>query len=135
MSISDMLPQFRFWLTTENGREVRVGSFVSLVDEIVSEAAKRGALDDLPGKGQPLHLDRDPYAGPEAEAYRILKNANILPEWLVLKKEIHAEWEALRTEPAGPGQEERLAALNEKVRRYNRIAPPQLQMPLFRGHL
>jgi len=41
-----------------------------------------------------------------------------------LRKQIDAEWEALRKEPDGPGRDARLAALNEKVCRYNRIAPP-----------
>lgn len=50
---------------------------------------KEGAFDNLPGKGQPLNLEDDPNTPPHLRlANRILKNANVLPDWVQLDVEI-----------------------------------------------
>ena len=61
----------------------------ALCEERIRESIKRGELDDLPGKGEPLELDDDT-AVPEhlRAAYRILKNANCLPPELEARREI-----------------------------------------------
>ncbi len=62
-----------------------------LVEEILSEARARGDFDNLPGKGKPLRLDDDHYAGDKALAYRILKNNDIAPPEIERGREIDAE--------------------------------------------
>src|SRR2546421_7385731 len=49
----------------------------------IQEAIEAGALDNLPGMGKPLDLDDDPLTPPHLRlANRILKNANVLPDWV-----------------------------------------------------
>jgi len=51
-----------------------------IAERKLAEAAARGELDDLPGAGQPLNLDEDPFV-PEDQrmANRILRNAGCKP--------------------------------------------------------
>lgn len=63
-----------------------------LLDQIaesrIAEAIERGALDDLPGSGEPLALDDDAMVPEDLRAaYRILKNSGYLPQ----EVSIHAE--------------------------------------------
>lgn len=55
----------------------------------IREAMERGELDNLSGKGKPLALDDLSHVPEELRAgYIIMKNAGVLPEEMVLKKEI-----------------------------------------------
>lgn len=60
-----------------------------LAERRIEEAIERGALDDLPGRGEPLELDDDSMV-PEnlRAAYRILKNAGFLPREVSIHSEI-----------------------------------------------
>jgi hypothetical protein len=58
----------------------------------IQEAIDEGKFDDLPGRGKPLVFDDDPMTPPHLRlANRILKNANVLPEWMQAQKELEAE--------------------------------------------
>jgi len=64
-----------------------------LIDQIaeqkIMEAILNGELDNLPGQGQPLHLDDDHSVPEELRvAYRLLKNSGFLPPAANLRKEI-----------------------------------------------
>jgi hypothetical protein len=60
-----------------------------IVEAKIREAIERGDLDDLPGAGRPLELE-DLSRVPEElrMAYHCLRNANILPEEMELRKEV-----------------------------------------------
>lgn len=64
--------------------------FVSrMAESRIRDAVERGELADLPGKGEPLRLDdvsRVP-AGLRA-GYLLLRNADVLPEEMQLRKEM-----------------------------------------------
>lgn len=63
--------------------------FEIIAERRIREAMERGDFDNLPLKGKPL--PPDDLAGVPEElriAYKIMKNAGILPEELELKKEI-----------------------------------------------
>jgi hypothetical protein len=64
--------------------------FTVIAERRILEAMERGEFDDLPGKGKPLNLeDEDPMVPEELRmAYRMLKNAGLLPPELELRKEI-----------------------------------------------
>jgi hypothetical protein len=64
--------------------------FAVIAERRIQEAMERGEFDDLPGKGKPLDLeDDDPMVPGELRmAYRMLKNAGMLPPELELRKEI-----------------------------------------------
>ena len=60
----------------------------AIAERRIREAQARGELDDLPGAGAPLELDDDALVPEDLRvAYRILKNAGLLPPEL----EAHGE--------------------------------------------
>jgi hypothetical protein len=62
----------------------------AIAERRIQEAIERGEFDDLPGKGNPLELGENDRTVP-AElrmAYRMLKNAGLLPPEVELHKEI-----------------------------------------------
>jgi DnaJ-like protein len=74
-------------------------SWIEIVaDRKIREAQDEGLFDNLPGKGQPLRLDFDPRVPLEQRAaYRLMKEAELLPDWIQLDKEIRGrqqQWEA-----------------------------------------
>lgn len=63
--------------------------FASAADEKIREAMRRGEFDDLPGKGKPL--PPDDMAGVPEElrlGFKLLKNAGMIPEEMLLRKEM-----------------------------------------------
>ncbi|MGI8314821.1 DUF1992 domain-containing protein [Halobacillus mangrovi] len=63
--------------------------FGHLIEEKIKQSIKNGDFENLPGKGKPLPKDELAYVPDEMRnSYRILKNANMLPEEMQLKKEI-----------------------------------------------
>lgn len=101
------------------------------MEEILNNATKKGDFDALPGKGRPLNLhDSDPYAGPEAEGYRVLKNAGFTPEWVTLRTKIAEEIAWLRANPQNPERVSRIVEVNILIDKHNREIPnPSLCFP------
>jgi hypothetical protein len=62
-----------------------------LVEEILGEAREQGEFDNLPGKGKPLRLQDDVYAGDKALAYHLLKNNDLAPPEIERGRQIDAE--------------------------------------------
>ncbi len=61
----------------------------SAVEKQIREAMERGDFDDLPGKGKPLDLHRDPSVPADWEmAFKLLKDAGFAPDWIELDKEL-----------------------------------------------
>lgn len=129
MSLSDWVNRYVLEVNKEAGTETRHTTLGHYMDEIYQDALARGTFDDLPGKGKPQNIDSDPYAGPDAELYKILQEANVLPDWLERRKEIVATLAWVRDNPGAPDLVERVAKLNEQIRAHNKLAPPQLHVP------
>lgn len=112
--------------------ETTVGtSFTHWMEDVLSNAMKRGALDDLPGKGKPLALrESDPYEGDDAAAYRMLKNAGFTPEWVELRRQIAFEIGWLKANPTSPMCPSRIVEVNILIDKHNRLIPnPSLAYP------
>ncbi|KHE72695.1 DUF1992 domain-containing protein [Halobacillus sp. BBL2006] len=63
--------------------------FGHLIEEKIKQSIENGDFENLPGKGKPLPKDDLAYVPAEMRnSYRILKNANMLPEEMQLQKEI-----------------------------------------------
>jgi hypothetical protein len=59
-----------------------------IADRKIRDAQEDGAFDNLPGRGKPLKLDYDPRIPPEQRAaFRLMKEANLLPDWIEMDKE------------------------------------------------
>jgi len=64
--------------------------FLDLIaEQKIAEAEREGALRDLPGSGAPLDLEVDPMIPEDLRmAYRILKNAGLVPQEVSMLREI-----------------------------------------------
>ncbi len=72
-------------------------SFEELIESRIRDAVAEGAFDNLKGAGQPLRFrDEDALAGDNWLGFKVLENGGLLPEWLMLAKEIEADREHLR---------------------------------------
>jgi DnaJ family protein C protein 28 len=67
-----------------------------LIEDRIREAMVRGEFDNLRGKGKPLDLSGNPWAGDWELAFHVLENAGFAPEWIERDKAIRAELAALR---------------------------------------
>ena len=117
----------------------------SLTEKKLREAIESGEFDDLPGKGEPIDLEENPFEDPDLRVvHRLLRNAGFAPAWIEERKDIDAELEAARTKLSrawtlfGSGAEtasdlewqrsvkefrEKVAELNQRTRIYNLKAP------------
>lgn len=73
-----------------------------LVEGRIAEAMARGEFERLPGRGKPLPRDDHSLISPELRmAYRILKNAGVVPKEVALRKEIADIERLLQALPPG----------------------------------
>ncbi len=117
---------FKDWRTTsrESHAQEQLAStkrfhgkrFADHIEEQIREAEERGLFRNLPGMGQPLNLDTNPYAGEKALGYSLLKSNGYLPAEIELARDISREQERLQA---------RCATLSRRGRelRHRRIAP------------
>ncbi|KAA3645040.1 MAG: DUF1992 domain-containing protein [Chloroflexi bacterium] len=62
------------------------------VDEQVRKAMEEGKFDNLPGKGQPIQLENNPFVDPEwALAHDMLKKGGYAPEFIERREAIEME--------------------------------------------
>jgi hypothetical protein len=59
-----------------------------VTERLIREAQERGEFDDLPGHGRPIRVEVDPWAGEEALAFHLLRNARVAPPWIEADKEV-----------------------------------------------
>jgi hypothetical protein len=94
------------------------------LDELCTEQLKKGAFDNLPGKGKSLEIQ-------SGDVFNsILKHANVLPDWLLLQHEIKEEFrKLLSTLPDSDENkiERKIAEINKKIKKYNTLVPSSTQ--------
>merc|ERR1711874_563912 len=74
-----------------------MSAFESMAERRISEAAADGAFDNLDGKGRPIDLDaRIAVDNADALGAKILRNANIRPEWLETENAVRTSIEKFR---------------------------------------
>lgn len=70
--------------------------FEIIAERKILDAQEEGAFDNLPGKGKPLNLEIDSRVPPELRmAYRLMREANVLPDWIQMEKEIRQRKERI----------------------------------------
>ncbi|MDM5239407.1 DUF1992 domain-containing protein [Bacillus cereus] len=97
------------------------------ISSIVKQAEKKGAFDNLPGKGKHLNLDKDLSYNPDKQLYRTLKNNHVLPKWIELSKEIDVLKESLKETTNTTEAADLIQIINKKVSEHNLICPPSAQ--------
>jgi DnaJ family protein C protein 28 len=91
----------------------------SVMDELIEDAIRSGAFDDLPGKGKPLNLSNNPHSRESQLAYQLLKDNNYTLPWIAKRKEVQGSIDELREEMARVArryEREYRAALDETIR-------------------
>lgn len=76
-------------------------SHVSPIEQSIRKAMRDGLFDDLPGAGQPLDLDRsdDPNTPDDMRlAYKVMKDNDITPDWISLRKRLEHQQSKIRRE-------------------------------------
>lgn len=90
---------------------------MAILDQVaegrIAEAMARGEFDALPGRGKPLPKDDWDMISPELRmAYRILKNAGVVPREVALRQEIAGMQARINGLPAGQEYERARRRLN-----------------------
>jgi len=67
------------------------------IEDHIQRAIGEGKFENLPGKGKPLKLEKNPHADPEWElAYHMLQSSGYTLPWIELRKQIETEIEDAR---------------------------------------
>jgi hypothetical protein len=93
-----------------------------MAEEKIRAAQRKGAFDNLPGKGKPL--PKDDLAGVPDElriGYKILKNSGFVPPEVQLKKEMVTLEELISCCKNDKERAELNKRLNEKIIRFNNL--------------
>jgi hypothetical protein len=70
---------------------ITVSTLARIAEARIGEAIERGDLDDLPGSGRPLELeDLSRVPAEMRAAYKVLRNADVLPPELELRRHVHS---------------------------------------------
>jgi hypothetical protein len=69
----------------------------SVIDEQIRDAISAGKFSNLPGEGKPLKLDDEGTPNEWRMAYKILKDNDLAPDWIMDGKELEASREQMLT--------------------------------------
>ena len=74
-----------------------MGKWESLVDKKIREAMESGEFKDLPGKGERIELDENPYEDPDSRtAHKLMRDAGYTLPWIDERRSIDKELEEAR---------------------------------------
>ena len=111
-------------------------SFTSWIDQRISEAAERGAFEDLPGAGKPIPRRGQDETGTEAWLRQYLRREglsgeDLLPAPLRLRKEIERLTQTVQELHSEKEVHEIVADLNGRIAEWRRIPQgPPIFLPL-----
>jgi hypothetical protein len=113
---------------------------MSLIDEQIKDAMRKGQFDDLPGAGKPLRLDDEAHTPEHLRmTYKILRDNDLVPDWMAQGRELDAALEKLvadvqrsaGSKAGSPG----LEALRAAAKHYNRqVLSYNLKVPKGVAH-
>lgn len=114
---------------------------MSLIDEQIQDAMRKGHFANLPGTGKPLKLEDDAHV-PEMMrmANKLMRDNDLVPEWMAQGKELDAEREKLLAEAQrlterGVTGGAAFDALHEAAKKYNsRVLSYNLKVPQGVAH-
>ena len=102
---------------------------MSLIDEQIQDAIRKGHFADLPGAGKPLKLEDESHVPEHLRmAHRLLKENDLVPDWMAQGQELDAAYEKLladlRRANQGAAAREAAKKYNRQVLSYNLKVPP-----------
>jgi hypothetical protein len=89
------------------------------VGQMYQEQLKKGTFDHLAGKGKPIEVPSGDITN------SILKNANVLPDWLAMQHDIRDQLHHLLSDSflSEERVERELEEINDKIKKYNNLVP------------
>jgi hypothetical protein len=100
-----------------------------IAERKIQEAIDRGELEDLPGRGAPLHLEDDSLVPEDLRlAYKILKNADCLPPELEARKEIRQMEDLLDQVPDEKERYRMIKKINFIIMKLNMMGKRPLEL-------
>lgn len=61
----------------------------NLISQRIEEAMRRGDFDNLPGRGKPQRIQREPFVPEDQQmAFKLLQNNDLTPDWIAERKEL-----------------------------------------------
>ena len=97
-----------------------IPGFTKIIEERIRHAQKNGDFDNLDGAGKPLKMEDDSLVPEDLRlAYKILKNADMTPPEIELKKEILRTEDLLATMSDEAEKYRTLKKLNMMIMRFN----------------
>ncbi|MCC6167306.1 MAG: DUF1992 domain-containing protein [Caldilineaceae bacterium] len=61
----------------------------NIVSQRIEEAMRRGEFDNLPGRGKPQRIQREPFVPEDQQmAFTLLQNNDLTPDWIGERKEV-----------------------------------------------
>lgn len=61
----------------------------NIISHRIEEAMRRGEFDNLPGRGKPMRVQREPFVPEDQQmAFNLLKNNDLTPDWIGERKEV-----------------------------------------------
>lgn len=72
--------------------------WTDIVGQRIEQAMREGAFDNLPGRGQPLNLTKNPFVPDDQQmAFKLLDNNDLRPVWISERNQVLAEITRLRS--------------------------------------
>lgn len=94
---------------------------MTLIDEIIQDAMRKGQFDNLPGAGERLKLDDDLLVPSEQRlAYKLLRDNGYAPDWMAEGQSLDATRDQLIRDLRRANGSQQIAALREQAAKYNR---------------
>lgn len=63
--------------------------WADIVTQRIEEAMRRGEFDNLPGRGKPMQVTREPFVPEDQQmAFKLLQNNNMTPDWIAERNEL-----------------------------------------------
>ena len=76
-----------------------LSEWTDIVGQRIEQAMREGVFDNLPGKGKPLDLKKNPFVPEDRQmAYKLLENNDLAPSWIGERTSVLKAIESLRVE-------------------------------------
>lgn len=106
--------------------------FLKIAERRIKEAMEDGAFDNLKGAGMPLSFEEETWIPEDLRlAYRVLKNAGLIPPGLELRNEIINLQKLINTIDDDKERLKKLRELNYKLLKLDMIRKRPLNLEAF----
>ena len=106
---------------------------MSIIDEQIKDAMRKGHFADLPGQGKPLKLEDDSNVPSHLRmAHKVLRDNDLAPDWMAEGQELDAAREKLLADihRVGRGNQAMIETLRASAKKYNsKVLSYNLKVP------